>query len=523
MLPSLAWGDGVKLQSEVISGESFVLAEMPSEVFTPDPFMFAKVGVAAWDHPLYIIAGHLLVRAFPLLDSLWLVNFISALFGSVSVMLVFLLSYRYTDSLLASSYASLTLAVSHTFWWHSTTPEVYTLFVFLLLASFFFIDTFEIKNNSSSLLLSALFFGLAASTHMMAFLVLPAIGLYSLFTWNQRSIQKSSLKLYVLPTIGFLTGFSLYIMQFIRMVESFSFDEIIGPVFGSTFLSQLGSFTPLVLGESFLSYLFFLTVQFGPAGLVLGGIGIRRIFADKDRANRKIVSFLIFFALFGIFYRVTDQFTFFIPSYVFWAILIGIGSDYIFSRLLGKVRFLVPAAFGLLLIATPFFYTTLPWLAERSNLSDASIGIPKIGVGVRDGMAYYLNPDKRGDYSAFDFGYQTISNLEPASVVIAEWYTDTDEYFILRYFTKVEKLRPDVTVIGWPSTDPFSFDSNLALDLIENSFPEHPVYLASLSDRFYAASELVEAYCVVPENNLFKLHQKGASSLSCLDKESVTD
>jgi hypothetical protein len=496
---------------------------MPPDEYTPDPFIFARVGVAAWDHPLYIIAGHILVRAIPFLDSLWLVNFISALFGAASVMLIFLLSYRYSDSILASSYASLTLAVSHTFWWHSSTPEVYTLFVFLLLASFFFIDRFEINQDPSALFLSALFFGLAASTHVMAFLAIPAFGFYTLLTWSQRRFHISSWKFYVLPTIGFLTGFSVYILQFVRMVESFSFDEIIGPVVGSTFLSQLGSLSPLVFGESFLSYLFFLTVQFGPVGLVFGGLGIRRIIADKDLSFRKIVSFFIFFALFGIFYRVTDQFTFFIPSYVFWAILIGIGSDYIFSRLQGKARILFPAVFGLLLIATPFFYIALPRLAEQSSLNDASIGIPEIGVGVRDGLAYYLNPDKGGDNSAYDFGYQTISNLEPASLVIAEWYTDTDEYFILRYFTKVEKLRPDVTVVGWPSTDPFSFDSNLALDLIESSFMERPVYLASLSNRFYAASELVEAYCIVPENNLFKLHQKGITGLGCLDKESLTD
>ena len=116
LLPSLAWGDGTKLQSEAVSGESFVLAEMPANEFTPDPFIFSKVGVAAWDHPLYIVTGYLLVKALPFADSLWLVNLISAIFGAASVLLVFLLSYRFTKSLLAACYASLSLAVSHTFW-----------------------------------------------------------------------------------------------------------------------------------------------------------------------------------------------------------------------------------------------------------------------------------------------------------------------------------------------------------------------------------------------------------------------
>jgi hypothetical protein len=183
----------------------------------------------------------------------------------------------------------------------------------------------------------------------------------------------------------------------------------------------------------------------------------------------------------------------------------------------------IPVVLGLLLLATPFFYTALPRLAEKNGLNDASIRIPEIGVGVRDGLAYYINPNKRGDNRAYDFGYQAISNLAPDSVVIAEWYTDTDEYFILRYFTKVNNVRPDVTVVGWPTEDPFSFNSQLALDLIENSLPEHPVYLASLSERFYAASKLIETYCILPENNLYRLYQRGNNALPCLGKDSVTE
>jgi hypothetical protein len=523
LLPSLAWGDGVKLQSEAIAGESFVIAEMTPDEFSPDPFIFSKVGVAAWDHPLYIVLGHLLVKAFPFIDSLWLVNLISAIFGAASVALLFLISYRFTHSLLASCYAGFSLAVSHTFWWHSSTPEVYTLFIFLLLVSFILFDQFERTNKLTFLISSALFLGLAASTHILAFLALPALGLYYLLSKGDRSFHIYDWKKLIRLTLGFIVGFSLYIIQFIRMSANFPLNKIMGPVVGSTFLSQLGTFSPIMLGESLLSYLFFLTVQFGPVGLVFGVLGIRKVFNDQDLALRKIISFFILFALFGIFYRVTDQFTFFIASYIFWAILMAIGSNYVFQLIPEKRRLLFPVVLGLLLLTTPFFYTSLPRLAERIGLNDASIGIPKIGIGIRDGLAYYLNPNKRGDYQAYDFGEQTISNLAPDPIVIAEWYTDTDEYFILRYFTKVKKMRPDVTVLGWPTHDPFLFDSQLVQQMIEESFPERPVYLASLSDRFYASSTLIETYCIVPENNLYRLYQKENNHLSCLGKDSVTE
>lgn len=523
LLPSLAWGDGTKLQSEAVSGESFILSEMPSNEFTPDPFIFSRVGVAAWDHPLYIMLGYTLVKTFPFVDSLWLVNLISAIFGAASVLLVFLLSYRFTNSLLAACYAGISLALAHTFWWHSSTPEVYTLFVFLLLMSFYFFDQYERTHKNTVLFFSAFFLGLAASTHILAFLAMPALGLYYLFSGSFRNFRISNLKKLAMPAIAFIAGFSLYILQFIRMSANFPLSEIIGPVVGSTFLSRVGTFSPILLGESVLSYLFFLTVQFGLVGLILGGFGVLRVYNAKDLTLRKIVYSFVVFALFGIFYRVTDQFTFFITSYVFWAMLMGIGLDYAFSLLPARRRFLLPVTLGLLLVATPFFYVALPRVIEKYGVNDATIGIPKIGTGVRNGLAYYMDPYKRGDHSAYDFGEGTISNLAPNSMVIAEWYTDTDEYFIFRYFAKIKKLRPDVKVIGWATQDPFSFDSRLVLNVIESSFPTHPVYLASLSDKFYAASKLVEMYCILPENNLYRLYPKENNDLHCLGSDSVTE
>jgi len=523
LAPSLAWGDGTKLQGDVIAGESFILAEMPRVQFNPDPYIFSKVGVAAWDHPLYIIFGHLVVMAFPFVDPLWLVNFISAIFGAASIALVFYFCYRYTSSLLVSLYASLSLAVSHTFWWHSSSPEVYTMFAFLLLVSIYFYERFEQTGKYSSLGYSAFFLGLAASNHLLAFLAFPALALYYFFTGTYKQFHISSLRKLYIPILGFLAGFTVYIIQFIRVSRSIPLDEIMGPVIGSTFLSQLIKFTPALLGESILTYLFFLTVQFGPIGIFFGAWGIKQIRRIDDKLPRKMIALFIVYTLFGILYKVTDQFAFFLSSYVFWAIFMGIGSDSVL-RLLPQKRRVLPSAFlGLLLVATPFFYNAIPSLADRNGINDASMGIPQIGVGVRNGLAYYINPYKRGDFNAYNFGYETATNLAPDSIVIAEWYTDTDEYFVQRYFTKVKAIRSDVSVLGWPTQDPFSFDPQLVLDVIEESFPEHPIYLSSLSERFYSASKLVDAYCIVPENNLYRLYSRSESELQCLTKESVTE
>ena len=542
LLPSLAWGDGVKLQSEAVSGESFVISEMSADEFKPDPFIFSKLGVAAWDHPLYTVIGHLLVRALPFVDSLWLVNFISAFFGAASVALVFLIAHRYTESTLASGYAALSLAVSHTFWWHSSTPEVYTLFVFLLLTAFILYEKYEAsvgqafslttsgneiksglvtRTTSPAIFFSAFFLGLAASTHILGFLAFPAIGLYYFLTGEYRKFNLREIKKLLVPALGFTAGFSLYILQFIRLAANFPLDEIMGPVVGSAFFTQLEPLSLASIGKSLVTYFFFLIVQFGPVGLIISVIGFRKLYNLLDLATRKALAFFLVYTLFGLYYRVSDQFTFFISSYVFLALVMSLGASHLLATLRGTSRTILICALSGLLFATPFFYTALPRLAARMGMNDATIGIPQIGTGLRNGLAYYIDPFKRGDTSPYDFGYQTMMSLELNSIVIAEWYTDTDEYFILRYFTRIDPLRSDVKVIGWHDIAPASFDPQLVSDLIERTLPENPVYIASLSERFYNASKLVETYCIVPEDNIYRIYFEKTEALQCLGKDSV--
>lgn len=521
--PSLAWGDGVKLQTEAITGESFVLAEMPAQNFSSDPYPFSKVGVAAWDHPLYIVLGYFLVNTFPFVNSLWLVNLVSALFGAASVTCVFLIAHRLTNSMAASSYAAFALAVSHTFWWHSSTPEVYTLFTFLLLVSYIFFDRYEESKQDKFLIGGAFVLGLAASNHILAFLAAPSFILYIFISKQFPRFKNENVKKSLLILLGFLGGFLLYIIQFIRVSETLSLGKTVGPALGSTFLNRLDFFSPTLLGSSLLTYAGFLAFQFGPLGIILGVLGIRNVFASAAPAPRKVLAFFIVFMLFGVFYRVTDQFAFFLTSYVFFAILMALGLSRLFATMRTNSRFLLTFILFLLILLTPPFYRLVPQLARQNGIGDSLLGIPQIGTGLRDGFAYYIDPNKRGDFNAYDFGHETMISLKPNALVIAEWYTDTDEYFILRYFHKVEGLRPDVAILGLPTEDPFSFDSKLVLSAITDSFPERPVYLASLSEKFYSASTLTEVYCIVPEDNLYRLYEKSDTTLPCLKADSVTD
>ncbi len=168
---------------------------------------------------------------------------------------------------------------------------------------------------------------------------------------------------------------------------------------------------------------------------------------------------------------------------------------------------------ALLTLSMPFLYGLAPRLAPALGVTDETLGIPQIGTGIRDGFSYYINPNKRGDLGAYNFGQDFFTRAPQDALIIAEWYADTDEYFVLAYFSAVEARRPDIEIVGWPMENPFSFDSELAVALIEGQLAHRPVYLASLSDAFYNAQALIDRHCIVPELNLYRVYPAGAAAL----------
>lgn len=515
--PSLSWGDGTRLQREVITGESFILAELVDVSFAPDPFPLSRLGVAAWDHPLYVVIGYALVHILPVVNPLWLVNLISAVFGASAVAVLFYLCKSETGSLAASLFAALALAVSHTFWFHAVTPEVYTLFAFLLLLAITLYLRYEHTGQLRYLTGCAFVLGLGASNHLLAFLALPAGVLYLILSRRLKQTAAIGANGWLLLALAFLGGFSLYLIQFARMLRTFTLGTVMGPVIGTTFLRGLLE-TPLpVLLSSIPTYLMYLVIQFGPLGLLLGIYGLWKGKAEYPRLWSVAVAFFAVYAVFGILYRVSDQFAFFLGSYLCWALLMAVGVARLAHQLSAPGRRILGVALTVSVLVMPPLLGAVPGLARSAGVTDQSFGIPQIGIGVRDGLNFYMNPNKHGDDAAYHFGRDTMQSLPARAVVMAQWYTDTDEYFILRYFAVVESMRPDVELVGWPHEDPINFDSSLAGEKIEAELAQgRPVYLASLSDSYYAASSLVEQYCITAEHNLYRVHEDRPGGADCI-------
>ncbi len=529
--PSLAWGDGIRLQREAITAESFIFAEMVDVTFAPDPWPFARLGVAAWDHPLYVMLGHVLVQSLPSVEPLWLVNFVSAFSGAGTVALFFYWCVRRLESLPAALFAALALGVSHTFWWHAATPEVYTLFTFLLLATVLLYERYQETGRQRYLNAAAFALGLGAANHLLALLVVGAWGIKRLGTghWGLGIREWAvNLKSLISNLFFFLLGFSPYLIQFLRLLRTFSVSEVMGPAVGATFLQGSLALTPGLLAQSVVSYLVFLFYQFSPLGVALGLYGWWRGRRRRPKLAsqfwRAALALYVVYLGFGLVYQVSDQFAFFLGAHVFWAAAMAMGAAQLIERLApSKQRWLV-AALALNVVLMPVVYAVAPATLRAAGVTETAFGIPQVGNGVRDGLNYYLNPNKRGDQEAYDFGEEVLQQLPPQSLVVAEWYVDTDEYFILRYFIAVEGVRRDVEVAGWPTVDPFQFEAQLAAQRVDEALPQRPVYLASLSDSFYGAANLLQRYCIVREDHLYRVYETPESAgASCLPASAAAE
>jgi hypothetical protein len=137
-------------------------------------------------------------------------------------------------------------------------------------------------------------------------------------------------------------------------------------------------------------------------------------------------------------------------------------------------------------------------------------GVFPIGTGVRDTARYFLNPNKRGDDSAAQFGRTTMEKLAPNALVLTPKTSEQEAYVVLRYFQRVEGMRPDVRI------DMMLFTSinnmpQAVLARVRSQIDCRPIYITSLNPKSFPVEEFKGSFDVLPEANLFRLLPRNPS------------
>jgi hypothetical protein len=402
-------------------------------------------------YPLYLILGWLWSHLVTIGDPAYRVNLLSAACAAGAAALFYLLVLRVlgrtvqrlSGALLRvlAVVSTLILALSMTFWSQALTAEVYALnslfaAIFLLLLIWW-----SESRSTRTLQVAALTYGLSLTHHATMILFLPAS---LLFVWltHRRVFRHTGLLLVLLVLVAAPLLLYLYIpwrapatpYLYVELAPGRTLElyqntprGFFGFLSGGMFIGELGLQAPPLERLSMAADL--LLRQFGAAGVVLGLVGVIRLaLGGKGGRARRLLGLLAlsYVALVGftLIYNVGDIHVFYTPSYIIFALWIGVGlcwlvdaaGDFV-SRL--SLRVVGPATYALVALAA-----LLP-----------------AGLLVNN----YPRVDRSHDYQARAWAEDVLSQPIPSGAILIS--NDRNEITPLLYLQYVEGMRPDLLTL----------------------------------------------------------------------------
>lgn len=368
-------------------------------------------------HPLYILLAKSFC-ALPLGSYAYRVNLFSALCGALALGLAADLLWSLTRRRVAVVCGVAMLGLSHTYWTHSVIAEVYTLYVLGMLAEFCLIERFLRRRAFVWLVLAALTNGLNLSNHLMAILHWPAY--FGMLVWALR-VGRIRGRHVVAVLLALLVGSApyLYLMgreMFLagRPIVDVCREALVGPPRRAK--AVLAVSFPFVKQCTSAVLYFLLNFPTPLAALApVGFLAARRKPSAKWFAWIGGTTFVVGF-IFAFRYLVPDQYVFYLPCYVLFALMAGIGVDHLIGKLRKNGWRAVAVSLTALALLPALIYETAPSILRSRGFS---IG-PTRDLPYRDTYAFFIRPRKNGDDSAERFCREALELAAPDGALIGD-------------------------------------------------------------------------------------------------------
>ncbi|MFH1824072.1 MAG: tetratricopeptide repeat protein [Candidatus Firestonebacteria bacterium] len=371
-------------------------------------------------YPLYTILGKIFTY-LPLSNIAFRINLLSAFFGSLTILLLFLtLSTLFTFSTSTTSFtfptlfASLLFAFSSTFWSASLHVKggIYTLNTFFIISLFY-----VLLINSPNLFGLLLGFGLA--NHNTLSLFIPSFLIF-IYVYRRNWLKFSILK-YILLLI--FIGLSTYLYLIIRANakplmnwgDPYNLERAIYHIFRKQY-GEISKWPHTVV--SFINicsvYWKWLLKEFTPYLLILIPFGVYK-FYKLDKKLFWIFMFTTLTTIFGMIYVLNFEITprniyvygvFFIPSFMFISLFIGSGLFFLIEKL-KFVSYVIP------------LFVLLPLMNNYSRV------------------------DLSKNYIACNYGINILKTVDKDGILFTE---GDNQMFVLAYLQYVEGIRKDVSI-----------------------------------------------------------------------------
>ncbi|MFH0734601.1 MAG: DUF2723 domain-containing protein [bacterium] len=317
----------------------------------------------------------------------------------------------------------LIIPFSKTFWFQSTSVEVYSLHLLLLSLNIYFIVKilFQKEVKLTNWLIIAVLLALGFGNHLTTFLLLPGLAYvyFSKEKFSMSSIKQIGKMLLLFFPILVL----LYLVLYFRALQNpeinwgnpIDFERFWRHFTGKQYLVWM--FSSIDAAKSQLAYFFSnLPSEFAYVNFIIGLIGVYAGFKYAKKVSIFIAICFIFTVLYSINYNINDIDSYFLLSFISFGIFIVYGVLFLIYKL--KIHLSSKAN---------FYYTGL-------------IILPLLQI-----FMHFSSVDQSKMYMYSDYTKTLLNGVDKNGVVLSyQW-----DYFISEsyYFQKVENFRNDIKII----------------------------------------------------------------------------
>jgi hypothetical protein len=440
----------------------------------------------AISHPLYYLVA-IAAKHIPVGEFGHRVNLVSALAAALAVANLYLLVRLWLGRDFPAVIAAVTLAVSHTFWWHASIAETYTLWAALFLGELVLLLLYTRTKQVGLLYGLGLLNGLAIAVHMLAVIPLACYAVFLLMLLVRRSLRARDLAIFAALWILGALPYEYLILK--NMIHS---GEVLGTLASAAFGDrwQADVLNTSLSWKLMQENILFFVLNFPTLNVLLFFVGLtalcgigrvrtthrlssqttveRCVVRTLPEAGFRVVvlALLVLFFLFASRYTVSDRYAFFLPFYCVVAVVIGVGVHELLLRFPAPAACYVIAAFSVLPMGV---YLAVPGIAQRLNLSLET----RHDVPYRNDYEYFLRPWRTGYRGAQCFAREALKSAESNAIV----YADITTVAPLLYMQEVQGLRPDVKIVTSLVHSPGAprVDEQTIAPLLE----QYPIYVIS--------------------------------------------
>ena len=445
------------------------------------------------------------------------------------------LEFNEPIKILSAVLAGLALAFSKTFWFQSTSVEVYSfhlllmsLIIFTLLKAYVKKEESEDNIKSKSWLFFAFFLALGFTNHMTTLLIFPGVAYLYFNKWrfNKNSFLRIGLMLLVfLPVLVLIYSyFPIRASQqpFFNWGNPVDLERIIRHISG--FQYQVWLFSSTEAAKEQLDYFignliseFSITILVVVFGIIVTFIKSRKLFIFL------FISFL-FTVLYSINYDINDIDAYFLLAYVSLSFFSILGFVKIFSELSNNKIVRSITVFVAALIITFQAYSNFSEVDQSKTYVYEDYTRTLLSSVEKDAIIFSYQWDY---FISASYYYQFVENLRRDIVVVDKELLRRSWYYVQldsKYPGLLDGIRKDVDPF-LEALKPFERKENFDANLLEMLFRKLMTNLVATNinkRNFYVAPEVVQnemqrgefnlpdGYFLIPHLFLFKVtkHQK---------------